>query len=89
MTRNIQKWKRIISDDHYHPKLDDFICDEIIIHFWMIMYGNFHPFLDQEHTSQYIMGMSARFHEIKPAKMAKIDHLQGLNPAKISRHTVS
>ena len=34
-----------------HPKLDDFISDEIIIHFWMILYGNFHPFLDQEHTS--------------------------------------
>ena len=34
------KWKLIIQDDHNHPKLD-FIRDEIIIHFGMIMYGNF------------------------------------------------
>ena len=55
MTRNIQKWKQIILDDHYHPKLDDFICNEIIIRFWMIMHGNFHPFLDQEHTSPALL----------------------------------
>ena len=36
-------------DDHYY-----FICDEIIIHFWMIIHGNFHPFLDQEHTSLFL-----------------------------------
>ena len=28
-----------------------FINGEIIIHFWMILYGNFHPFFDQEHPS--------------------------------------
>ena len=48
----IQYWMIIIFLNTNHPKLDDFISDEIIIHFWMILYGNFHPFLDQEHTSQ-------------------------------------
>ena len=51
MSRNIQQWMIIIFVNTNHPKLDDFISDEIIIHFWMILYGNFHPFLDQEHTS--------------------------------------
>ena len=49
MSRNIQQWMIIVNINH--PKLDNFISDEKIIHFWMILYGYFHPFLDQEHTS--------------------------------------
>jgi hypothetical protein len=46
MTSNIQQWMIIVWIDRNHPKLDDFISGEIIIHFWMVLYGNFHPLLD-------------------------------------------
>ena len=59
MTRNIQKWKQLIWDDQNHPKLDNFVCDQIIIHLWMIMYGNFHPILDQEHTFSVSIAMNS------------------------------